>query len=242
MTDTTADRELGLQEEDRLPWLEAVETDDEEESFSPTKTIGFVVAALLALGLIVGGVMWLRGQREAPSGDGTLIAAQQGDYKVRPDEPGGMKVEGQGDSAFATSEGKEANGQIDQGALPETPMTAQKGAAPAKPAIGAAKPVVTAVVPESSRLAPPNAAKMPNAPMPTSSGGVVQLGAFGSAAVAEAAWTRLTAANPSLAKLQKSVMQANVGGSTVYRLRANAGSPAAAAAVCKQVSNCMVVR
>lgn len=239
---TETDRELGLQEEDRLPWLEAVETDDEEESFSPSKTIGFVVAAMLALGLIIGGVWWLRDQTAAPNGDGTLIAAQEGDYKVRPDDPGGMKVEGQGDSAFATSEGKEANGQIDQRALPETPVAGQKSAAATKPGVGTAKPVVTAVVPASSgKLAPPMPSARPSATMPAG-GGMVQLGAYGSAASAEAAWARLASANPSLARLQKSVMAANVGGNTVYRLRANAGSPASASALCKQVGNCMVVR
>jgi hypothetical protein len=98
------------------------------------------------------------------------------------------------------------------------------------------------VPPSSGKIAAPVAAKLPVAPMPTTGGGVVQLGAYGSAASAEAAWTRLTGQHASLGKLQKSVMQANVGGNTVYRLRANTGSAANAAAICKQVGNCMVVR
>jgi hypothetical protein len=61
MTDT--DRELGLQDEDRLPWLEAVESDDDDDGLSGSKLLGFVLAAVLALGLVVGGVTWLRSQQ-----------------------------------------------------------------------------------------------------------------------------------------------------------------------------------
>jgi SPOR domain len=196
---------------------------------------------LLALGLIIGGVWWLRGQ--GPQGDGTLIAAQEGDYKVKPDQPGGMKVEGQGDSAFATSEGAEAAGKIDQRSMPETPVAGQKATAAApKPAV-AAKPVVTAVVPPSGgKLAPTAPAPQPGAAPVVAGAGLVQFGAYGSQASAEAAWSRLSAANPSVAKLPKLIVPAAVGGNTLYRLRANAGSAANAAAVCKQVGNCMVVR
>ena len=45
---TETDRELSLQDEDRLPWLEAVE-DDEEEGLSSSKILGFVLASLVAL-------------------------------------------------------------------------------------------------------------------------------------------------------------------------------------------------
>ena len=133
MTDT--DRELSLQEEDRLPWLEAVETDEEDEGVTGSKLMGLVLAGLLAIGVLVGGIWWLRNQ-QGPSGDGTLIAAQEGDYKVKPDEPGGMKVEGQGDASFAASEGAEANGKVDVNATPEAPVAVvkQSQVAAAKPA------------------------------------------------------------------------------------------------------------
>lgn len=237
MTDT--DRELNLQDEDRLPWLEAVETDEEEEGVSGSKLAGLVLAGLLAIGVLVGGIWWLRGQQQGPSGDGTLIAAQEGDYKVKPDEPGGMKVEGQGDASFAASEGAEANGKVDVGATPEAPVTVvkQSEVAAAKPAAAAvgAKPQVTASIgaPAAAPLA---------ATAPAGAGGLVQLGAYGSQAGADEAWTALTAATPALARLQKSVLPAAVGGKTLYRLRANAGSPAAAAALCAKVGNCIVVK
>lgn len=238
------ERELGLQEEDRLPWLEAVENDEQEDGVAGSKLAGFMIAALLAIGLVVGGIYWLRSQKEGPNGDGTLIAAQEGDYKVKPDAPGGMKVEGQGDSAFAASEGVEANGQIDQRALPEAPVSGQKGtSAPKAPAAAtSAKPAVTTMVPPSGgKLPPPPAAGSPGAPAATG-GTLIQLGAYGSQASAEAAWTRLSGGNVALARLPKTIAAANVGGNTVYRLRANAGTAANAAALCKQVGNCMVVR
>ena len=225
-------QELGLQDEDRLPWLEAVDSDDDSESVSSGKLIGFMLAGLVAIGLIVGGVWWLRNQKPEPQGDGTLIAAQQGEYKVKPDAPGGMKVEGQGDSAFAASEGAEANGKVDIAALPEAPVAGTKAAANTAPKPAAAKPAVTAAVPPSGgKLTAPGAG-----------GTLIQLGAYNSEATANAAWRALAAKNPTLAKLSKSVAAASVGGKTYYRLRANAGSPANAAAMCGQVGNCMVVR
>ena len=69
-----------------------------------------------------------------------LIAAQEGDYKVKPDDPGGLKVEGEGETAIATSDGAGGgNASIDLNATPETPVSGAK-AAPEKPAhAGASK-------------------------------------------------------------------------------------------------------
>jgi SPOR domain len=235
MTDTN--RELSLQDEDRLPWLEAVETDEEESGVTGSKLVMLVLAGLLALGVLVGGIWWLRGQQEAgPSGDGALITAQEGDYKVKPEEPGGMKVEGQGDASFAASEGAEANGKVDMAARPEAPVAVvkQNQVAAAKPAAPAAKQAVTA--PLAAAPAAPLAAAAP------SGGGLVQFGAYGSQATADEAWTTLTRKNPNVAKLSKSILPAAVGGKTYYRLRADAGSPAEAAALCAKVGNCIVVK
>jgi SPOR domain len=234
MTKTTeVDRELSLQDEDRLPWLEAVE-DDEDEGLSSGRMMGFLMLALLALGLIVGGVWWLRSQSQGPTGDGTLIAAQEGDYKVKPDAPGGMKVEGQGDSAFAASEGAEANGKLDPNAKSETPVVGTKAATNPVLVAPPSRPVVSATVPSAGA---PLAT-----PAPMTGNTLVQLGAYGSVATATAAWDRLASAHPVLSRLTKTIVPAAVGGNTLYRLRANAGTSANAAAVCSQVGNCMVVK
>ena len=244
MTDNDRDT-LPLQDEDRLPWLEAVDDDADEETISTGKLIGFAIAAIVALGVVIGGISLLRSQ-EGPKGDGKLIAAQEGDYKVRPDAPGGMKVEGQGDSSFAASEGAEANGKIDTNAAPETPVKGAK-APLAKPGFSGApaKPVATASVPASGGklVAPPPAKPLPNAAMAAASGSLVQLGAFGSEAKANEAWTTLAKRFGYLSALPKSVVTAQVNGNQVYRLRANAGGQAST--ICGKLKvageNCMIV-
>lgn len=234
MTEET-EQELGLQDEDRLPWLEAVENEEEEDGLSGSKLFGFLLVGLAALGLIVGGVWWLRSQKQGPEGDGTLIAAQEGDYKVKPDAPGGMKVEGQGDSTFAASEGAEANGKVDTNSQPEAPVAGQKAAPTASAVKPVAKPAVaTAVPPSGGKLVPSTA--------PAATGTMIQLGAYNSEATANSAWNDLVSKNAALAKLPKTVVTASVGGKTYYRLRANAGTPTNAAALCDKIGNCMIVR
>src|SRR3546814_15928165 len=49
----------------------------------------------------------------------------------RSEDPGGMEVEGTGETAFAASEGAVPKGQIDAGAMPETPVT-KEAPAPAR--------------------------------------------------------------------------------------------------------------
>lgn len=238
MSDTERDPEI---DEDRLPWLEAVEDEDADEGVSVGKLAALIVVALITLGIVIGGVWMLRSKSAPPATDPTVIAAAEGDYKVKPDAPGGMKVEGKGDSAFATSEGAEANGKIDSNALPETPVKGVKGATTADTA-GKPSASTTVAVPKA---AAPLVAKSPVAvTVPAkSSGSAVQLGAFGSEAKAETAWTALTGRYPYVASLQKSIVAATVAGSTVYRLRAEAG--ANAASVCARLKaageNCIQV-
>ncbi len=248
MTDT--DRELSLQDEDRLPWLEAVDNDDEDEGISGSKLAGFVLAALLAIGVVIGGVWWLRGQQQGSTGDGTLIAAAEGDYKVKPDDAGGMKVEGQGDSAFATSEGAEASGKVDMAAKPEAPIIppkVDKPAAPMPKPVAAAGSKATTAVPATGgalKATPPVAPVVrPTSNTNTSGAGQIQLGAYGSQASAEQGWAELSRKYSFVAGLPKSINPAAVGGNTVYRLRVQAG--AQAGDVCSRLkaggANCMVV-
>jgi len=153
--------------EDRLPWLEAVEDEDGEEGVSIARLVAGVVAALVAIGLIVGGVFWLKNRPETATGSGKLIEAQQGDYKIKPEDAGGMSVAGEGDTAYAASQGAELNGAIDLGALPEAPVATTRTQAPALPAatlkedakVAAAKPVATVKLPAST------AAQAPAAPV-----------------------------------------------------------------------------
>lgn len=260
MTDIDRDG-LSLRDEDRLPWLEAVDDEDDYEGISPFRVALFVLAALILLGAVVAGIYLIQKRRHAPAeGDGALITAPAGDYKVKPDEPGGMAVEGKGDTTFAASQGASPEGKIDLEAIPEAPVTAPKPAdnepkaAPsAPPQVAAAQPhgqppvqaqpkppapkpqpakVASAAVPESSAKLAPKAPTKPAVTKPaaaapaTGGGGTIQLGAFGSEAIANSEWKRLQGRFAFLGGYAPSIVQAQVGGKTYYRLQAAAGGQA----------------
>lgn len=188
-------------EEDRLPWLEPVEEAEEPEGPSTAKLIVAVILGLILIGAAVGGYFWFTGG--ATGGKGELIAAPEGDYKVKPDDPGGMEVEGEGDTAFAASEGAEPRARIDFSAVPETPVVAEpKAKQPAQ--------------------APKQAEAQPAAPAePAPGGGTIQLGAFSSQAAAGSAWKALADRFGYLEPLSHSIVPVESGGRTLYRLRAN---------------------
>lgn len=225
--------EYEIRDEDRLPWLETVE-DDYNDGPSIVR-IGLLV--LLGLAIIAGaiyGIYWYQ-HRDEQKGTGELIAAVEGDYKVKPDTPGGMKVEGEGDTAFATSEGKgDGNASIDLKAVAEAPMAATPGSV-AKPQ---GKTGAAIVPPSGGMLKAPAPGAMPMAkPVAagTSGGAVVQLGSFPDEASANAAWARAAKRFTYLGPLGKSVQSAEVKGRTVYRLRVNAGSATQARELCAKL-------
>jgi len=221
-----------IHEEDRLPWLETVEPDEPRGPGA-----GRVVASVL-LGLVVlAGLVWgiYKLQRASQSPDGQLIAAQEGNYKVRPTDPGGMKVKGEGDAAIATSAGKgSGTGAIDLGAVPEAPVAGRRQVAqPEKQDDGAASAI--AAVPASGgklKAAAPVGANRPAAAPIPAGGSLVQLGAYPSESVANAAWTSFSKRFGYIAQLGKSVQPVATGGRTLYRLRVNAGSANQAADIC----------
>jgi hypothetical protein len=204
--------------EDRLPWLETVE-DNYDDGPSIVRIVLLVVVALAIVAAAIFGYQYYK-KHAAVDGNGALIAAQEGDYKVKPDEPGGAKVEGEGDTAIATSNGAAiGNAAIDMKALPEAPVAGKK-VAPAKVDAGSSK-AVTAI---------------PSAGASASGGALVQLGSFGSAAEADSTWKTISKKHGELASLGKSVQSAQVGGKTVYRLRVNAGSAGQATSLCSKLS------
>jgi hypothetical protein len=78
----------------------------------------------------------------------------------------------------------------------------------------------------------PLAASRGVAPGATSGGSLVQLGAYPTEAVANAAWTGFTRRFAYLAPLGKSIQPVAAGGRTLYRLRVNAGGANQAADIC----------
>jgi hypothetical protein len=218
MSDTNNEGEnrFALDDPDRLPWLETADGYDYDEGASPLKVAGLVLGGLLLLAAIVGGIYWAqRNQTSGATGNGELIAAQKGDYKVKPEDAGGKTFEGEGDSAFAASEGKKTGAMIaTPGKTPPTPAPA-----PTKAATGPA----------------PAGAVM------------VQLGAFGDSAKADAAWAGLSKRFGFLSGVNRRIAEASgEGGRKIFRLQAVTANAAAAQQLCAKLKaageNCLIVR
>lgn len=246
------DSGLGLEEEDRLPWLEAADGFEEDGEVSPARLLVMVLGGLLLIGVVLGGLWWV--QNGGARGKGELIAAQEGDYKVAPKNDGAKAFEGEGDASFSASEGAEPAGKVDPTRMPEEPAVtpAERAAAVKKVAAdkaAATKAAATKAAPADKAkpaAAPVKAAEAPVKAAPASGAAMIQLGAFSSDAAAAKAWTNLSKRFAYLAELSKSVSPAKVGDGTVYRLRVAAGTAANATNLCGKLrvagENCVVVR
>ena len=223
--------DVDIREDERLPWLETVEP-DEPDGPSMGRVFAMVLLGLAVLALIIFAIFQL--QQRKPAADGELIAAQEGDYKIKPEDPGGLKVKGEGTAAVATSAGKPNNGAIDLKAVPEAPINGRRAAQPLPTRDTGGRNAV-AQVPASGRKivapAPVTAAKQ-NVPGAATGGSLVQLGAYPSESAANTAWAGYSKRFGYLAPLGKSVQPVASGGKTLYRLRVNAGSANQAADIC----------
>lgn len=210
---------LDLDDEERLPWLEPGIEEEEDKGISPI--LGFLLCGLLLIAGVVGAVWLLQNRHEAGGGEGKLITAPAGDYKVPAAQADAKKFDGEGDASFAASEGVARDGRIDPSRVPEAPIT-PTGPAKAPPAHpGKPTQSVTARVADETNVRPAAAQPSGNA-----GGAVIQLGAYGSQSGARDAWSRLSKRFAYLAPLTMSVEPTEVGGSTLYRLRATAGKQA----------------
>jgi hypothetical protein len=207
-----AEEEIVLADEDRLPWLEAVEEDQDEGGPSVAKLAAAILIGLVAIGVIVGGLYWL-GNRGQSGADNQIITAERGDYKQVPANPGGMNVAGEGSASYAASEGGQPRSNLNlNGAgtvpAPTAQPAAQPQAQPQQPARPAPAPAAT-----PARPAP--------APAPAASGPTIQLGAFSTPAAAENAWRALAGRFRYLAPLGHRVVAGPSAGRTVHRLFAS---------------------
>jgi hypothetical protein len=205
--DYVADEQLTLADEDeRLPWLESGDEDDEDGGVDTGRIFGFALLALLALVAFVGGIWWFGNQGSDAElvADGSTIAAPPGPYKERPDDPGGKQFEGTGNLAPAVGEGRETEGRI-------------ADAAP-RPSIDA--PTSTPTTPAAA------------APAPALGGVGVQVGAYSTEADAEAGWQKLQSQTDKLAGVSHRVIQGKADIGTVFRLQAVAEDAAAASRLC----------
>lgn len=209
---------LGLDDgEERLPWLESADDIDPDEGFDSGRIIGFVLLGLVALAMIVGAV-WFASHRGPATADGSLIRAEPGPYKVAPENPGGKKFAGTGDTSYAVAQGQTRSGTIAGGETAPQPAPS-----------AAATPVPSA----SATPAPKTGAPAAPAVAPAATGGVgVQVGAYTSAADAEAGWAALAARHDALAGVKHRVVEGQADFGHVFRLQAVPGNLAAATALC----------
>lgn len=200
-------------DEDRLPWLEAVDEDDGPRGISAGRMLAGLAVVLLAVGIVAATFFWLGRSDPVTGGAPELIRADASPYKVKPADPGGLDVAGESETAFQTSAGEDTDSQLDLGAAPEAPVARP---VPQKPAPVIEKPV--AEKPAEPAPAVPTAGK----------GSVIQLGFFDNRAQAERAWSALSARFPNVAAMNKIIVPYQKG----IRLRAAATSPAEAKQVC----------
>ena len=218
--DPPAPPRLGLDDgEERLPWLESADDIDADEGFDSGRIIGFVLLGLVALAMIVGAV-WFASHRGPGQADGSLIRAETGPYKVAPEDPGGKKFAGTGDTSYAVAQGETRSGTIaGQDSPPRPGFTAT-----ATP-----EPAASAPAPKPSASATASAA-------PAATSGVgVQVGAYTSAADAETGWASLAGRHEALAGIKHRVIEGQADFGRVFRLQAVAGDLAAANALCARL-------
>jgi hypothetical protein len=238
---------LDFDDEDRLPWLEPATAFDEEEervSFVRLALVALIGVAVLAL--IVGGVMMLRHYlTHMGGGEGTVIAAPRDSYKIPAAEADAKKFAGEGDASYATSEGLNREGRIDMSREPEAPVAATPIAGTTGAQSGAAGKMLTK--PEArvtTEVADATRAGANRKPV-LAGGSQIQLGAYGSEAIARDSWTKLAKRYAYLSSLTTSIQSVSIGSTTLYRLRAKATDSASALQLCGKLKaageNCMVV-
>ena len=216
----------------QLPWLAAVDDEDEPRGVSARKMLAALVVVLLA-GVVVAAAFFWIGRRDADlNRPPQLIRAEPGPYKVKPPNPGGLDVAGESQTAFETSAGEDKDSQLDLTKLPGKPVPPPKPEAKLEP-----KPV-----PPSETRKPVVAEPAPT-PAPTGAKGtVIQIGAFANQAQAERAWAALSARFSSIAAMNKLIVPFPGG----IRLRASAASPAEAKQACQALKaageNCFVAQ
>ena len=230
-------------DEEGLPWLEAVADEDGPQGVSARKMLAALAMVGLAVALVAA-TMFVIGRSNAgpTSGPAELIKADPHPYKIKPSDPGGLDVAGDSETAFATSAGGDTDAQIDMNAVTEAPVARPQAKPDPKPKSFPTNETREPVVPTGEKAATVPVV-VPEAAPSGGAGTVIQLGAFSSGTKAEAAWKALTARFGSLGAMSKIIIP--VAGSSLFRLRAGAATPADAKAMCQSLrvagENCVVI-
>lgn len=212
--DEAEDLEL-IESEDRLPWLEADEEEDEAGGFATSRLLMLGALSLLLVGALVAGAWFLLGSNsDEPIADGSLIEAPDEPYKTKPEDAGGKTFPGTGDTSYAVGEG-----QTREGKLADTPPAPEPQS-------------------EGEVAGPSLASTLNEGPRPAAPTGVaVQVGAFPTRTAANEAWGRLMRQTEALNGVRHRVVEAQVDIGTVYRLQAMPGDRTAANALCDRLKS-----
>lgn len=214
-------------EEERLPWLEGDEDEEDHGGHSAGQTLALVLVVLLGIALIGGGIWWF--SREQP--DSGLVAdggtiKNEGAYKERPADPGGKTFEGTDDSAPKVAEGQTTAARLGiEDPQPAPGFDTPVGGQPDRAGASAGNPPASAGATGKPSVA-------------------VQLAAYKNRAAAEDEWNRLVQQHAPLKGLRHRVVEGKVDFGTVFRLQALADNAQAAKALCAQLAaarvDCMV--
>lgn len=215
--------------DDRLPWLDSSDDIPAKPRRNLSRLAGLGLLSLAVAGLVGVGGWWLLSQASEPAGDGSVIAAPEGPYKVRPADPGGKQHDGTGDTSFAVGEGQTREARIAE-ATPAPQPVARSNASTPEATIGT---TAAPQVPEPE-------------PSATIAGVGVQVGAYYNAAAAERGWSTLTRQTEALQGVSHRVVRGVADIGTVYRLQAVAPDAASANRLCAALRadglNCQVKR
>lgn len=222
----TAEEELELRDEDEsLPWLESADDYEEDDGVDGSRLLMFALLGLAALVAIVGGIWWAtnRAPDSAMVADGSTIE-NPGDFKEKPENPGGAEVAGTGSVAPGVAEGQSSEGRIADGSAAAPSIDTAQSGSNAASATGTASGS--------------NSGSTNSAGQAAASGGVgVQIGAFSTRAKAEQGWKEAGSRYSALSGFKYRIVQGQADIGTVYRLQAVAGSRSAANSLCTKLKS-----
>ena len=147
---------------ERLPWLEPVEDEDDlpETGGGGGRVALWLVVGLVVIAVLFGGfIVWQR-HRAQQADVGTIIHAQAGPYKEKPANPGGLEVKESDVIASRMGTGNDIDSPIDLSKIPEQPITGPGSAQNQEP-----QPAPHPSTPGAPNVPPPApAAKAPPKP------------------------------------------------------------------------------
>lgn len=229
--------ELALDDEERLPWLESGDYDDEEDGYDTGKLIGIFLAGLLVIAGILFALWYFGNRGPDPElvADGSTIEAPAGDFKDRPEDAGGREMPGTGDVAPSVGEGQTREGRL----ATDGAGNGANGAGTAAGAAGSATAAGAGAASGSGSAGEtpgPSVDALSSSDQGSSSNGVgVQVGAYSSRASAVEGWGKLRSQTDALQGVKYRVQQGTADIGTVYRLQAVAANAAAANSLCAKL-------